>query len=282
MKIKKIEKKGSAIAKKDYDIAYDFATSAYKQFKEVIKTIVLFGSVVKQVQKKDSDIDVIIIVDDCTIDWDDELISWYREELGKLTAKQQYGKRLHVNTVTLSTFWDQVRTGDPVIINVLRYGEALIDFGGFFEPLKVLLAKGKIKATPESVYTVLRIAPDHIARAKFSLLSGMEAIYWSMVDAAHAALMAFGEIPPSPEHIPELLTANFVKTRNLDKKYVDWYHEMYDLAREVTHGSRTSIDPNEYVKQEKRAEEFLKVMLKLTDDLLKREKIIKIERKDLV
>lgn len=282
MKIKKIEKKGSAIAKKDYDIAYDFATTVYKQFKEVIKTIVLFGSVVKQVQKKDSDIDVIIIVDDCTIDWDDELISWYREELAKLTAKQQYGKRLHVNTVTLSTFWDQVRTGDPVIINVLRYGEALIDFGGFFEPLKVLLAKGKIKATPESIYTVLKRAPDHIARAKFSLLSGMEAIYWSMVDAAHAALMAFGEIPPSPEHIPELLTANFVKTRNLDKKYVDWYHEMYDLAREITHGSRTSIDPNEYVKQEKRAEEFLKVMLKLTDDLLKREKIIKIEKKELV
>ena len=282
MKIKKIEKKGSAIAKKDYDIAYDFAISAYKQFKEVIKTIVLFGSVVKQVQKKDSDIDVIIIVDDCTIDWDDELISWYREELAKLTAKQQYGKRLHVNTVTLSTFWDQVRTGDPVIINVLRYGESLIDFGGFFEPLKVLLAKGKIKATPESIYTVLKRAPDHIARAKFSLLSGMEAIYWSMVDSAHAALMAFGEIPPSPEHIPELLTVNFVKTKNLDKKYVDWYHEMYDLAREVTHGTRTSIDPYEYVKQEKRAEEFLKVMLKLTDDLLKREKIIKIERKDLV
>jgi len=282
LKIKKIEKKESGIPKKDYDIAYDFATSVYKQFKEVIKTIVLFGSVVKQAQKKDSDIDIIIIVDDCTIDWDDELISWYREELAKLTAKQQYGKRLHVNTVTLSTFWDQVRTGDPVIINVLRYGETLIDFGGFFEPLKVLLAKGKIRATPESIYTVLRRAPDHIARAKFSILSGMEAIYWSMVDGAHAALMAFGEIPPSPEHIPELLTANFVKTRNLDKKYVEWYHEMYDLAREITHGSRTSIDPNEYLKQEKRAEEFLKVMLRLTDDLLKREKIIKIERKELV
>ena len=57
---------------------------------------------------------------------------------------------------------------------------------------------------------------------------------------------------------------------------------MYDLAREITHGSRTSIDPNEYLKQEKRAEEFLKVMLRLTDDLLKREKIIKIERKELV
>lgn len=280
MEIKKKEKRKADIAKKDFDIAYDFSTKVYKQFKEVIKTVVLFGSVIKQVPQKDSDIDIIIIIDDCTIDWDDELISWYREELAKLTAKQEYRNRLHVNTVTLSTFWDQVRTGDPVTINIIRYGETILDFGGFFEPLKVLLARGKIKATPESVYTVLRRAPDHIARAKFSLLSGMEALYWSMVDSAHAALMAFGDIPPSPEHIPEMLTANFVKTKNLDSKYVGWYHEMYDLTREITHGRRTFIDPNEYVKQEKRSEEFLKVMFKLTDDLLKKEKIIKIEKKE--
>lgn len=283
MKFKKREKVLPAnIIQKDYDIAYDFATKAYKQFKEVVKTIVLFGSVAKFTAEKKSDVDIIILVDDCTIDWDDELVSWYREELAKLIAKQNYRDKLHVNTVTLTAFWDQVKTGDPVIINVLRYGQALIDFGGFFEPLKVLLAKGKIKATPESVYTILRRSPDHIARAKFNLLSGIESYYWSMVDSAHAALMANGEIPPSPEHIPELLTANFIKSGKLDKKYVDWYHDLYDIAREITHGKRTNIDPDDYVKYGKRAEEFLSVMFKLTDKLLEKQKIIKIEKKELV
>jgi len=282
LKIKKKEIPKVDVQKEDYDIAYDFSTKVYKQFKEVIKTIVLFGSVVKQEAKKASDVDLIIIVDDCTIEWDDELISWYREELAKLTAKQDYRNKLHLTTVTLSAFWDQVRSGDPVIINVIRYGQAVIDFGGFFEPLKVLLAKGKIKATPEAVYTILKRSPDHLARAKFNILSGVEAIYWSMVDAAHAVLMAMGEIPPSPEHIPELLTANFVKTKNLDSKYVNWYHEIYDFTREITHGHRTNVKPEEYDNFLKRAEEFLRVMFKLTEKLLEKEKIIKIEKKELV
>ena len=32
--------------------------------------------------------------------------------------------------------------GDPVVINILRYGEALIDYGGFFNPLKSLFFSG--------------------------------------------------------------------------------------------------------------------------------------------
>ena len=71
MKIKKKEIPKVDVQKEDYDIAYDFSTKVYKQFKEVIKTVVLFGSVVKQEAKKASDVDLIIIVDDCTIEWDD-------------------------------------------------------------------------------------------------------------------------------------------------------------------------------------------------------------------
>jgi len=35
--------------------------------------------------------------------------------------------------------------GEPVVMNIIRYGEPLVDFGGFFTPLKVLLQKGKIR-----------------------------------------------------------------------------------------------------------------------------------------
>ena len=187
---------------RDYDIAYDYSTKVYQKFREVVKSVVLFGSTAKETQKEKSDIDIIVIVDDVLIKWDQELIAWYREELGKLTASLKYPKKLHVNTVTLSTFWNELLVGEPVVINVIRYGIPLIDFGGFFEPLKVLLARGRIKPSPEAIYNALRRAPFHMSRSKMHLVGALDAIYWAMVDSAHAALMAAKQVPPSPEHIP--------------------------------------------------------------------------------
>src|SRR3990167_11039506 len=146
-----LKKRGKQLIKRkvdslseEYNIAYDFAVKAYKRFSEIIKSVVLFGSAAKREMQKGSDIDVIIIIDDCTIVWDQTLIAWYRQELTKIVAAQKYRERLHINTVQMTIFWEQVRNGSPLIINVIRYGQPLIDYGGFFEPLKVLLARGKI------------------------------------------------------------------------------------------------------------------------------------------
>src|SRR3989344_954837 len=70
------------------------------------------------------------------------------------------------NTVKLSTWWQDLINGDPVVINVIRYGETLLDMGGYFNPLKVLLQQGKIKSTPEAIYTLLQRAPQHMARSR--------------------------------------------------------------------------------------------------------------------
>lgn len=258
------------------EIALDFSTKAYKKFKDIIKCIVLFGSVAKESDEKKSDIDLIILIDDCSVNWDAELISWYREELAKLVALQKYRNSLHINTVTLTTFWEELRVGEPVIINILRYGEALIDFGGFFNPLKALLARGKIRATPEAVFATLKRAPDHLAKARFSLLGSIEALYWAMVDSAHAALMSANEIPPSPDHIGDLLTIHFVKSGKLDKKYVEWYSELYHLTREITHGNKKEIKVEEIKKHQERAEIFVKKMIDIAEELTKFEKMTKI------
>ena len=197
--IKHRTKRKSSSKKSDQDIAMDFATKAYKKFQESIKSIVLFGSVSKKTTTKGSDIDILVIVDDCSVQWDQELIAWYREEMGKILEKQS--DKLHINTVTLSTFWEDVREGEPAAINIIRYGQTLIDFGGFFDPLKSLLAKGRIRPTSEAVFTTLRRAPMHISRAKFDIVNSIEHLYWAMVDSAHSALMAKNQIPPSPEHV---------------------------------------------------------------------------------
>ena len=61
------KKLGKKRLEKDIDISMDFATKVYKKFREVVKAIVLFGSVVKKSDDLRSDIDIIIFIDDCVI-----------------------------------------------------------------------------------------------------------------------------------------------------------------------------------------------------------------------
>ena len=260
--LKKISAKDFPTLKfiKDKDIALDFATKVYKKFNKMVKSVILFGSTIKETKTKGSDIDIMIIIDDASIQWDQELVAWYREELGKIIQINPYKKELHVNTVRLSTWWGDLLKGDPTILNIIRYGEALIDFGGFFEPLKILLAKGKIKQTPEAIFTLLQRAPMHLARSKASILSGVEGLYWAVVDSAHAALIAAKQTPPSPEHIPVLLKNVFVDKKLLKMKYVIWYRDIYVLHRKILHGQINSIEGKEIDDWDGKVDEFIRIM----------------------
>ncbi|UZE94223.1 MAG: nucleotidyltransferase domain-containing protein [Candidatus Pacearchaeota archaeon] len=254
--------------KDEQDIAYDFATKAYEKFGKVLKSVILFGSAAKGKMKRGSDIDIIVILDDCTIQWDAELIAWYREELGKLIRANPYRKPLHINSVRLSTWWVEMMRGEPVIINIIRWGQPLIDFGGFYTPLKVLLAQGKLKSTPEAIYIILQRAPLHLARTKASLLSSLEGLYWAMVDSSHAALIAAKKVPPSPEHIAKLLENTFVRTNTLDSKYVSWYRDVYKIAHDILHGARSEISGSEIDEWRDKTDMFVREMAKLIDKII--------------
>lgn len=254
------------------DIAADFATKVYDKFDQIIKSIVLFGSSAKKISTDDSDIDIIIILDDVSIKWDEELIAWYREELGKLIETNPYKKSLHINTVKLSTWWDDLMRGDPVVINVLRHGDPLIDVGGFFNPLKILLQEGKIRSTPESIYTLLQRAPAHMARARQSMLAAIDGLYWTLVDSAHAALIAAGIMPASPEEIPKVMTEQFVNTKKLNKRFVDYYTEIHNVSKQVIHGKKTNIRGKELDDYFLKTDAFLLEMAKLVDMLIDKRK----------
>ncbi len=254
--------------KNEKEIAFDFALKVYERFNKLIKSIILFGSAAKGSMEKGSDIDIIIIVDDASIKWDDELVAWYREELGKIIELNPYRRPLHVNTVRLVTWWEELLRGEPVVINVIRYGEPLVDFGGFFLPLKFLLAEGKIKSTPEAIYTALQRAPRHIARSKASIFNSIEALYWAMVDASHALLIAANQIPPSPEYIPKMLKEIFVDRKLLDSKYVEWFYELYVLAHKLLHGEIRDISGKELEEWRKRTDEFVGEMAKLINYII--------------
>ncbi|MBU3906854.1 MAG: nucleotidyltransferase domain-containing protein [Nanoarchaeota archaeon] len=258
--------------KDEAEIAMDFAVKAYEKFNKIIKSVVLFGSTVKQTAIAGSDIDIIIIIDDVSIKWDEELTAWYREELEKTLRDNPYKKDLHINTIKLSTWWQDLLVGDPVVINVLRYGEPLIDFGGFFTPLKFLLANGKIKSTPEAIYNCLQRAPMHLSRSRTSELNAIEGLYWAMVDSSHAALISANVLPPSPEHIPIHLKETFVDTGKLKMNYVVEYRDLLLLHKKIAHGEVTDLKGVEIDDWQKKTEEFIAVMAKLVNDSVSAEK----------
>jgi predicted nucleotidyltransferase/uncharacterized protein (UPF0332 family) len=252
----------------DHEVAFDFATKVYKEFSKIIKSIILFGSVSKQKIDSKSDLDIIILIDDVSITWNQELIAWYREELDKIISKNPYKSSLHINTIKLSTWWDDLLKGDPVVLNIIRNGMPLIDNAGFIEPLKHLMVRGKIKGTPEAIYQCLQRAPTHLARSKAAELTAIDGIYWSMVDSAHGALIAAEYFPPSPEHVMVDLKDAFVDRKLLKYQYVEWYKEIYHLHKKVDHREISDLKKVNIDMWQQRADEFLKVMVNLVERII--------------
>jgi predicted nucleotidyltransferase/uncharacterized protein (UPF0332 family) len=268
---KKSEKKSmpkKITLRSETGIAMDFAEKVHRKFDKMVKATVLFGSQAKNSAKPKSDIDIVVIIDDAAINWDLELVSWYREELMKLTSQQGYSRDIHVNTIKLTTWWQDILRGDPVVINILRYGAPLIDYGGFFNPLKALLLQGRIHSTPEAVYAALQRAPSHIARSKAAELGAIEGVYWAMVDSAQAALITAGKLPPSPEHLPEMLRENFVERKMLKESYVRSLRDIYTIHKTIAHGEISDIKGAEIDDWQETAEEFLRQMTILIDKML--------------
>lgn len=277
MVAKKLTKKSISLLKRpkpvtEKDIAMDLAQTIHQKFDRMVKATILFGSQARNEAKPSSDIDIIVVIDDASINWDLELISWYREELAKIVSSMKYKRDFHINTVKLTTWWQDLTNGDPVVVNILRYGEPLIDSGGFFLPLKALLLQGRIHSTAEAAYAALQRAPAHLARSKTAELSSIEGVYWAMVDSAQAALITAGKMPPGPEHIPEMLNESFVSRGLLNEGLVRALRDVYTIHKAISHGEITDLKGTEIDHWQETAEQFLFEMTRLIDTMIEARK----------
>lgn len=250
------------------DIAMDFAEKIVKKFDTLVKAVVLFGSTAKSSAGPGSDIDIIIIVDDATIVFDEKFTMWYREELAKIVSRNPYKSDLHINTIKVTTWWEDLISSDPVVVNIIRYGEPLIDVGGFINPLKALLDKGKIRPTPESIYNIVNRVPGHIVRSRISEMSAVEGCYWAYVECSQALLMAVNVSPPSPEHVPELLDQHFVKKGFLKKQILQDYSDIYKLHKDIIYQKIKNLDGKTIDTFQDKSEEFFKTTIKLLNEIL--------------
>ena len=141
--------------------------------------------------------------------------------------------------------------------------------GGFFNPLKVLLQQGKIKSTPEAIYTLLQRAPQHMARSRASELGAVEGLYWAMVDSAHAALMTTKQVPPSPEHVSIMLKEQFVDKGMLKMNFVTDYRDLYLLHRRIVHGDINNLKGAEIDIWQEKTDNFVRAMAEIIKKLIR-------------
>lgn len=248
-------------SKEQFDIAYKFSEKAYKEFGSFVKAIVLFGSATRKDQPE-GDIDILIIVDDLSIILRGEVVETYRIITQKLI--NDISNRLHITTLKLTSFWEYVKAGDPVAVNILRDGFSLIDTG-FFDPLQALLKQGRVRPTPEAVWSYFIRAPATLQNSRWHILQATLDLYWAAIDAAHAALMKSGEIPPTPAHVADLIQDKLVKTKKTRLKHAMTMRELYTLAKKIMHREISEIKGEDYTKYYQRTKEFVDEMKRIVE-----------------
>lgn len=245
----------------DFKLAKRFGELIQKELQDFVKAIVLFGSSVRQEESiYEKDIDILLVVDDLTMVLSNEVIETYRVITEKTAST--VSRRLHITTMRLTNFWDYLRNGDPIAINILRDGYPLYDTG-FFEPAQQLLFDGRIKPTRESVYAYFARAPLTLSNAQWHILQAATDLYWAVIDAAHAVLMKHGQVPPTPGHAAELLQKTLVSKGLLHKKYVKTMQNFFDLNKDIIHRKIQKLTGAQYDSYRIKAKEFVKEMQRI-------------------
>jgi len=251
----------------DVERAKQLCEKLKEELGEFMRSFVLFGSTARGTAKVmgedtigNSDIDVLVIINDLSNVLTQELIETYR--IIVTDAAAAISKRFHIQTQKLTTFWDGVRLGDAVMVNMLRDGVALYDMG-IFVPVQHLLLQGKVRPTKEAVWGYYTRAPLAIDSAKNHLLAATYDLYWACMDASHAALMALGHTPLTPEKVPEMLDAFMVKRHILEPQFAQRMQFFYTLAKKINHREVQEIKGEEYARYVTDAEEYIDRMRKI-------------------
>jgi len=247
----------------EYAIARKLSDALLKEMPGLISSIVLFGSSARgEKTAHEKDIDVLLIVNDVSVIFTPEVSETYRIVTEKISSN--ISRRFHINTLKLSNFWDYMRAGDPIGINMLRDGVPLYD-AGIFEPAQQLLFQGRIRPTKEAMWVYWARAPNTIQNSQWHILQGVVDLYWAAIDAAHSALMRIGEIPPTPSHVPDMLQEKFVNAGLLEKRYVEVMRNLYKAAKMIAHREINKVSGESYDQYLKETEEFVKQMRKIIE-----------------
>jgi len=271
-------------------IAKKFAEKVLEKYGNLVKCIVMMGSVAREEFKPKSDIDVFLVVDDTTgelkegdIEKIDDELEKILEEIPeawntvKVNDKEEKVCMLSVQpTYTLTEFWDYARVCHPIVYNFIKEGVAIYDTG-FFMPIKRLLEMGRIPATREAIESYMEGAPKKLMRAKtVKLLMLAEDCYYAMLNTAQAVLMFMGLSPPVPNKAYEDVKKYLVEPGIIEPEYAEWLREIIEIRKKIEHKELTDVSGVFVDEWIEKAEKFVDKMFGLLNalEIRKKEKIV--------
>ncbi|UCC91269.1 MAG: nucleotidyltransferase domain-containing protein, partial [Candidatus Aenigmatarchaeota archaeon] len=217
-----------------------FTKEVLKKYGNVVKSVVLFGSSARGSWRKESDIDVFIIVDD-TKQKVSPAVKEQMEDEFDVIAKKLSSKLSVQQPYLLTEFWNMVRIGHPIVFNFIREGVPVFD-KDIFLPIKRLLQMGEIKPSKEAVEKYIDRAPKRIKRvenAKMYMVA--EDCYYAMLESLQAVLMFLGKTPPRPSDAADSMRKTLVEMNLVKPEYADWLEGVINRRKEVEHKNLKNI-----------------------------------------
>lgn len=245
------------------NIILNFSKDLIEKVDGLIKFIVLFGSYARNENKEDSDIDLLIVVDDVNPEFKNTSISFYYDNLNEILKSKEEYKKLHITTLTLSVFYDGVLKGDPLIINTLRVGIPIIDTLGFFKSLQELLKLGKIKNTEEAVLELKNKYNIEKNLIMVNLYKTLESIYLSILYLSQYLLLKNNIDTIEPEKIYEELK-KILKDNGISNKEADTFKELYEYVKSCAKNS-SLLDFEKVLDLYYKSEDLEKILLNIVE-----------------
>ncbi len=204
-----------------------------RKFEKYVTTYVLGGSLVRGEAKKESDVDVFIVIDDTDVrrmsryELLDRLRGIIHSYSGEAMAMAGAKVDFNIQVYLLTDFWEQVKDAHPVMFTFIRDGIPLYDRGAFL-PWKSLLKSGRIKPSPEAIDMFMNTGDkmkENVDKRIFEI--AIHDFYWGTLTPAQGLLMLYGQAPQGPKDTVNLFREIFVKKEKLiEEKYVDILEEI--------------------------------------------------------
>jgi len=261
--------------KKRIEVLKKFTKEVLKKYGPLIRSIVLFGSTARQEFKKESDIDIFVIIDDTRHKISPAMKEKIEDDLDVIAKK--CSKQMSVQQpYMLTEFWRLVRDGHPIVFNFIREGVPVFD-KDIFLPIKRLLQMGEIRPSQEAVENFIERGPKRIKRVENAkIYMVVEDCYYAMLESAQAVLMFLGKSPPRPGDAPNALRKTLVKMKLLEERYVKHLEDVINVRKKVEHKEIKSMlgeDLDSWIGKTKKFVKKMQDMI-MKVEVLKRENMV--------
>lgn len=228
-------KKGEA-SKEIFAKVVKFTNTARAQYGNVIKSVLIFGSAARGTMVKGSDADVWVVLDDTATKSSADL-SKINTHLYLIAHEL---KDLHIQTTTLTEFWQWMKLGSPELVNFLRYSLLIYDTG-FIKPVKRMLEMGLIPPSEEAIKLKARASHARLKKIKLDMKSMIFELRYTALDICQAVVMHHYKKQPDAKAMPGFLK-KLVKDKKLEATYVKRFEQLNKLWKDLDHGKVKSVN----------------------------------------